>query len=216
MCARTISLALMVLAALPAAAADQPADGPDRGAPRALPPGSIARQIQLRAALMADAQGTTLSAMLGRNVERWQNELTPDEREQLRQRSRLFFEKSTAEQAKLFERYIDQWIAMAAARKAKYRRMNRWLKAVVASLSPERRRAVMAMTPAERARVLIEKRDQMVRDGLLRLEAPTTAPAEPASRPAAPTSRPAAATSRPAAEPAIWPADPPASQPAEA
>lgn len=144
------------------------------GAPLKAPRGSIAHQLQLKAKLLAVAQGTTLTAALDHNRARW-DRLMPDERDNYRRKARAFLAKSPQGRDEMLRKF-DEWIELAAEQKDKYRRMNRWLKKVVATFSAAERDQLRQMSPERRARTLLRRRDELVAAGTLSLDAP--APSE--------------------------------------
>ena len=163
------------------------AAGQDSGVPdislRRLARGSVTRQKLLKLRLERIAKGT-LTACLDHNRAVWKS-LTPEKRERFRNEALAFLKKNPADQAELLKRY-EEFTAISPAKQARYRRTARWIEAVVATLSPEKRKELLSMPPAERARFLRARRDELVQAGKLVLEAepPATQPA------AAPTTQP--------------------------
>jgi len=171
MLARRMMIGSMTLAAVlaaPAAALAQQDLDPVRGAPR----GSIARQLQIKAKLLAAAQGTTLVAMLDHNRAAWESH-SPDQRESFRREARAFRAKDPKEQEEMIRRF-DEWIGLAAERKENLRRMYGWVKVVAASFTPAEREEIRLMSANRRARAFILRRDALVKAGKLSLHTPAT------------------------------------------
>lgn len=166
------AVALTVAAAASLASADEPA-----GVARKPAPGSVAAQMRLKLQLKAQAEGTTLAAALNHNRHEWET-LTPDQREEYRSVARAYLDKSPSEQEKLLKHY-DQLMQMSPAQRAAYRERANWLKEVVAGMTEQERAELLQLRPAERARVLTEKRAELIRAGKLPAETttlPATAP----------------------------------------
>jgi len=171
------ALTVLVLAALSGAAL---ADGPD--ATRRSPRGSIARQLLLKYRLDRIAEGTLVSS-LNHNRREWKL-LSPDQREQYRNEARAFLAKSPQEQKRLVK-HFEKVVKLSAEKRIAYRRRAKWLKVVVASFTPQQRRKLGTLSPQERARRILARRDELVREGKLSF-------GDPKARPAiAPTTRPA-------------------------
>lgn len=173
--ARSIILAILFAAAAAAATA-APALAADE-APSPAPAGSLTRQLRLLAKLNAAKQGVALADALDHNRQAWQR-LAPDQRERFRQIVLAWRNRSPEQQAQLLRR-VDEWISTADQQREKYRRMNRWLGDVVASFSPAEREALREMSPEQRARKIIQRRDELVAKGELVIEPPSPSPAEP-------------------------------------
>jgi|GEM_PF-2037328 len=171
---RNILIACIVTAGTAAAAA---ADGA-RPMTKA-PAGSIAAQIQLKLELIRLNSGQTLAASILHNRAEWES-LSPDRREHFRQEYLAFRQKSPQEQAELLEKF-EKLIHLDARRQEAYRQRARWLQAVVDSLSAEQRAEISRMAPKERAKALLARRDELVREGKLKLEE-KDAPQEPAEK----------------------------------
>lgn len=170
-------LAATVIFAAPAVLSAQE----DLGAARAAPRGSIARQLQVKAKLLAAAQRTTLVAMLDHNRAEWES-LSAEQREGFRRESRAFRAKDPKRQEEMIRRF-DEWIRLAGQRKQKYRLMYRWVKVVAASFTPEQREKIRRMSADQRARAYRTRRDELVEAGELKLDQPASAPA-PTTQPA--------------------------------
>ena len=161
-----LMLALAAATLLPSVAGAQPAGRVD---PRLIP-GSRARQLLLKQALEKHLSGT-LVAELDYNKKLW-GSMSPEQLRDLREKYYAFLRLDDAKQEKLlkaapeFERLTDRQRRLYGERAA-------WLKRVVSSLSPAEREELKNLTPAERAKRLLELRD----------EEPTSAsPAPPTSR----------------------------------
>lgn len=136
------------------------------------PYGSIARQKLLQFRLRMIHEGT-LSASLDHNENEWES-LPPDRRDQYRRNALAFLKKNPDQQDKLLKHY-EKLIKMDAQKRDAYRRRAVWLNIVVESFRPEERKALLEMSPDQRAKKLIDRRDLLVRQGKLKLEEPAPA-----------------------------------------
>lgn len=156
------------------------ADGAPR--PRRDPkktPGSKVRQLLLKQAL--DKHGETLLAELNRNKKVW-GSMGPEELRNLRDRYYAFLKQDENSQIALMEA-AEKFHSLSARQRQSYLKRAAWLKKVVAGLTPAQRKALKKLTPAERAKRLLELKAKLV----------DTQPA--ASQPKAqPTSQPASET----------------------
>ena len=170
------------------------ADDADGTVPPLKPPkGSLARQLLLKYRLEKIANGT-LTASLDHNRSEWES-FSPEMRRRYRDEALAFLKSDPARQKKLLEHY-EKFAAMSAEKRREYRLTARWVKAVVATLTPAQRKNLLEMRPDDRAKFLRDRRDELVRAGRLTLEGPTTAPAAAAEGPA-PARQPAEQTIRP-------------------
>lgn len=183
-----VSILIMALAAaMPAGAAlaqtADPPDGADADALTRPPYGSLARQLALKLQLQM-AGGASLAASLDHNRQEWRM-LSADQREQYRRNVLAFLDKAAADQESLLRNY-SALQSLPKDKQEAYRRRAEWLKVVVASFSPQEREDLRQMTPTERARQLMARRDELIRQGTLAPDgAPTSMPATlPASVPA--------------------------------
>jgi len=166
-------LAGLLMAAMAAA----PALAGDDGSPLRKPPsGSMAAQLRLKFLLKTQAEGPLLAA-INHSRQDWEN-LSPDQRDQYRRNVLAFLNKSPEDQEKLIKHY-DELVKLSSDKQDQYRQRAAWLKAVIDRLSPEEKKALLEMTPEDRARVLIQKRDELRKEGVLKDNAtlPATAPA---------------------------------------
>ena len=147
------------------------------------PRGSIARQLLLKYRIQKQAAGT-LAVSLYHNRQEWES-LSPELRDRYRRDALAFEQKGPEEQARMIENF-DKLIKLSAEQQERYRQRAEWLRAVVATFSPEERKGLSEMSPEDRARRLIERRDQLMREG--KLKNPTTSTA-PSTVPAAPDVR---------------------------
>ncbi len=166
-----------ILAGTMLLAAPALADSPTDETPAAVAPrGSIAQQLSLLAKLNAAVQGVDLATSLNHNRREWE-QLSPDEREQFREKYRAWAEQNPQQQQEIL-RQFEEWIRIAGQRKEKYRRMNEWLHVVVESFTPEERAELQKLSSDERARRIVQRRDALVAAGKLALDGPTSGPAE--------------------------------------
>ncbi len=176
---RHIPLLLAAAAAWAASAADAQQVRPG---PR-LVPGSKARQLLLKKALEKHLSGA-LVAELNRNKKQWLA-LSPEQRNELRQRAIAFLRANPDRQADLIRAAWD-YQRLSERQKQLYRERAKWLARVVARLTPAQRERLKALPPAQRAKRLLE----------LKAALPATRPADQ------PTTRPAAGGKMPATAPA--------------
>ncbi len=142
--------------------------------------GSVARQLLLKRRLEKIAAGT-LATSLEHNRRQW-DQLSPEQRDQMR-RTALAFEKANpAEQKRLLERY-EQLSRMTPEKQQAYRERAKWLDVVVASFTPEERSQLKDMPAEQRAKTLLDRKAQLIREGKLKAEAAAT---QPATRPVNP------------------------------
>ena len=166
-------LAVALAAAYPAASAiAEPGDG--GAAVQTRPPkGSLAAQLRLRLRLEM-AGGASLAATLDHNRQEWKM-LSADQRERFRHYVVAFLEGKRSDQDKLLKSY-STFLSLTKQKREAYRRRAKWVKAVVATFSPEQREQLKLMPSMDRARLLIARRDELVGQGKLILDEPTTAP----------------------------------------
>lgn len=150
-------------------------------------PGSIAAQLKLRFNLMRSAgcdPYSTLASALRNNLKGW-NDLSPDQREKFRREAFAFMQRNPKEQEKLIQQY-EKFISMSPDRQETYRRRADWLKVVVASFTARERKDLEQMTPADRAAKLVQRRNELAKQGKLSLSEPASRPAsQPAEAPKA-------------------------------
>lgn len=161
----------------------QPQDEPALSRP---PRGSIAGQLLLQARLKkAMSDGTTLAASLDHNRSQW-DALSPDQRSRFRQEALAFLKESPQEQQRLLRHY-EKLIALSADRQERYRQTAEWLRTVNASFTAAERQQLLEMPPDQRAKALLERKAELIRQGKLSAEtaatAPTTRPATTATLP---------------------------------
>jgi hypothetical protein len=140
------------------------------------PRGSLAAQLRLKLSLQM-AAGSSLAAAMDHNRQEWRM-LSPDQRERFRDSAVAFLEKNPKAQDKVLSDY-STFLSLNQQKREAFRQRAEWVKAVVASLTAEQRDELQKMSSADRARVLIERRDELVRQGRLKLPfgEPATAPA---------------------------------------
>jgi len=136
--------------------------------------GSKARQLLLKQALEKHLSGTLL-AELNRN-KRDYRALTPEQRRALRQRVYAILKMDPERQAKIIEAGRE-FLNLSPEQKKKYQQRLVWLEKVVAKLTPQQREALKRMTPAERAKRLLELKAKLLGTHPTSRPAATTAPA---------------------------------------
>lgn len=178
---RHILMILLVTAATLGVALAAP---PPKGDPaKAPPPGStLAAQKKLAARLNA-IKGVSLAQVLGHNRSEW-DRLSPDQRDRFRQQALAFLNQSPEQQEKLLDQY-QKLVSLSAERRKDYREIAQWLKTVVDSFTPEQRKALLEMPPEQRAKTILDRKAELIRQGKLPPDpSPASLPApSPASRP---------------------------------
>jgi hypothetical protein len=153
------------------------AAGEDEASVLTQPPrGSLAAQLRLKLSLQM-AGGSSLAAAMDHNRAEWRM-LTPDQREQFRNSAMAFLEKDPKAQEKVLND-ASFFQSLNREKQQAYRQREAWVKAVVATFTPEQRAELRKMSSADQARVLMERRSELVRQGRLNLTVgePATAPA---------------------------------------
>ncbi|MCK4624259.1 MAG: hypothetical protein KAV00_03040 [Phycisphaerae bacterium] len=144
-------------------------------------PGSTARQLMFKQAL-EKKMGGTLVAELNQNKKIWRS-LKPEELRSLRERYYAFLKQDGKKQIELMEA-AEKFHRLTDKQRRAYLKRASWLKKVVARLTPEQRQALRKLTPAKRARRLLELK--------AKLSDSRPAATQPATQPA--STQPAAAT----------------------
>ena len=170
---------LTAIAVMALASASAPADE-GRSSLTKPPAGSIAAQLRLKMKLHRITSGS-LAASLKHNRREWES-LTPDQRGRFRKSFLAFLHKSPGQQEKLLVHY-EALFKMTAERREAYRQRAKWLDVVVRSFTPEQRQALQEMPPDDRARKILARKAELLKQGRLEVDAPTSAPA---SAPAGP------------------------------
>lgn len=146
------------------------------------PMGSIARQQLLAAKIKRImSEGASLASAMNHNRMEWES-LSPDQRSRFRQEALAFLNENPQEQERLLAQY-DKLISMSAARQQKYRQTAEWLKVVTASFTPDERKALLAMTPQQRAKALLDRKAELIQTGKLPADTPASAPTTDAAAP---------------------------------
>jgi hypothetical protein len=183
--AAAVSLSAGTARAQEAAAAAEIAQGADNAGAGDIgtdvltrpPRGSLAAQLRLKLSLQMSA-GTSLAASMNHNRQDWEV-LSPEQRERFRSMAVAFLNKDRKQQEKLLRSYSD-FLSLDKQKREEYRARANWVRAVVATFTPQERKQLESMSSEDRARVLIDRRDELVSQGKLKLP-PTTQPAaEPA------------------------------------
>lgn len=168
-----VALTAWTLDARPAAAQS----GDDETSVLTQPPrGSLAAQLRLKLSLQM-AGGSSLASTMDHNFQEWKL-LSPDQREQFRSYAVAYLKKDPKAQDKVLSDY-SVFMSLNREKQQAFRQRQAWVKAVVATFTPEQRDELKKMSSADLARVLVERRDEMVRQGRLKLPTgePATAPA---------------------------------------
>ncbi|MCD4825341.1 MAG: DUF3106 domain-containing protein [Phycisphaerae bacterium] len=88
--------------------------------------------------------------------------LDPAQRGRARQKALAFLKMTPEQQSQALAKYQENQDAATATQGQAY-----WLKVVVESFSPDQRRELLNMTPAQRAKTFLERRKQLIREGKL-------------------------------------------------
>lgn len=136
------------------------------------PRGSLAAQLRLKLSLQMSA-GTSLAASMNHNRQDWEM-LSPEQRERFRGMAVAFLNKDPKEQEKLLRRYSD-FLSLDKQKREEYRARADWVRAVVATFTPQERKNLASMSSMDRAKAIIDRRDELVSQGKLQLP-PTTQP----------------------------------------
>jgi hypothetical protein len=153
------------------------AEGDDTAAMRKPPAGSVARQLRIQSLLRAQQEGSSLLASINHNRQEW-DLLSPDQRENYRSKAYAFLKESPEKQEELLKHY-DDLIRMSAQKRQQYQERAKWLKAVVERMTAEERKNLLDMTPEDQAKVLTDRRNELIKQGVL--PAPTSSSSAPAS-----------------------------------
>jgi predicted phage gp36 major capsid-like protein len=116
-------------------------------------PGSTARQLLLKRALDMEVKGT-LVAELNQNKKIWHS-MKPEELRSLRERYYAFLKQDGKKQIELMKA-AEKFHRLTDEQRRAYLKRASWLKKVVSRLTPEQRQALRKLSPAERARRLLE------------------------------------------------------------
>jgi len=182
---RTWSTAILILAlacGLPQRISPAEASGDNASSVLTRPPrGSLAAQLRLKLSLQM-AGGESLAASLDHNREAWRT-LLPDQREQFRNAVWSHYRKDPKTQEELLKKYND-FLSLDKRKREAYRRRAKWLKVAVATFTPAEREKLRKMSSIERAKALLARRDELVRQGKLTLgDSPRHVPAKSLDRP---------------------------------
>ena len=151
-------------------------------------PGSRVRQLMLKQALEKYISGTLVEE-LNRNKRLWAK-MSPEELRKLRSRYYAFLKENPDKQVELIEA-AEKFQKLTAEQRKAYIKRAEWLKKVVSHLTEKEKEALKKMTPAQRAKRLLELK------AIYCTSQPTT---QPATR----------STSQPFTVPATQPATEPA------
>ncbi len=180
--AAAVSLSAGIARAQEAAGAAEVAQGADNvddigtGVLTRPPRGSLAAQLRLKLSLQMSS-GTSLAAAMDHNRQDWEM-LSPEQRERFRGMAVAFLDKDPKEQEKLLMSY-SAFLSLDKQKREEYRVRADWVRAVVATFTPQERKRLASMSSVDRAKALIARRDELVSQGKLKLiTQPTTAPAK--------------------------------------
>ena len=173
----TLFLAGATFLAAPAGRTAAGADAKDRPAAATRPAAGATLAAQKRLAELLNAlKGESLTASLSHNRAEWET-LSPDQRSRFRQEAMAFLSESPDQQERLLRQY-QRLISLSAERQENYRRIARWLKVVVDSMTPEERKGLLEMPPDKRARAILARKAELISQGKLSPD-PATLPAGP-------------------------------------
>jgi len=184
--AAAVSLSAETARAQEAAAAAEIAQGADSAGAGDIgtdvltrpPRGSLAAQLRLKLSLQMSA-GTSLAASMNHNRQDWEM-LSPEQRERFRGLAVAFLDKNPKQQQELLLSY-SAFLSLDKQKREEYRARADWVRAVVATFTPQERKNLAGMSSMDRARAIIARRDELVSQGKLKLKLatqPTTAQAK--------------------------------------
>ena len=116
-------------------------------------PGSRVRQLMLKQALEKYISGTLVEE-LNRNKRLWAK-MSPEELRKLRSRYYAFLKENPDKQVELIEA-AEKFQKLTAEQRKAYIKRAEWLKKVVSHLTEKEKEALKKMTPAQRAKRLLE------------------------------------------------------------
>ncbi len=167
------TFAAIALAAVLATAAL--ADGPKGAAAPQPKMVDVAKQFRLLRGLQRLGGGEALAASIGHFRQEW-DRLSPEQREKFRQEAQAFAAKSPQEQQKIIDHY-NQLVQLSDEQRQAYVKRAAWLKVVIDSFDAQQRAELARLSPADRAKQLLERKAQLIKEGKLKDETPATAPA---------------------------------------
>lgn len=119
-------------------------------------PDTVPAQGPIRIVIRRRAKGSSTQPAM--QVCRWRD-LTPGQQEAVRRRALVFLRLTPEQQVRLLQAY---------ERVNAKRRQRLWLKAVFDSFSPEERKSLLHMTPAQRGALFLKRRNALIQAGTLR------------------------------------------------
>ena len=127
-------------------------------------PGSVARQLRLTYRLKRRANGT-LADSLRRNRQEWYA-MAPRQRDEYRTDRMAFLNASDQRQRQLLKHY-DDLSRLPANKRRLYRGRAAWLKVVMASFPQDNLQTLLDLSPDQRARTLLTRRQELISLGKL-------------------------------------------------
>ncbi len=94
-------------------------------------------------------------------------ELTPQQQAALRQRALAFLQLTPEQQQRVLREYENAARAASQRTHRLWKQRHGWLQAVVESFTPEERTNLLTLTPAERGRLFLRRRKELIRAGKL-------------------------------------------------
>ena len=134
---------------------------------------SKAQQLKLRMQVLAINDDQSMATRMNSGLE-W-SKLSPDQQEKMREEVLAFMDKPDAEQEKLIEHY-QRLIRLGNAQREAYLARAAWLRVVVNSYTTDERRALESLQPGDRAAKLLERKEQLIREGKLPATSAATQP----------------------------------------
>jgi len=141
---------------------------------RDAPLGSIARQLDLKLRTTRASEDESLAQSIQHNRQQWAG-LSPEQRDQYRRKGLAFLQARPEEQDRLLEHY-GKLTKLPAEKRKEYRDRAQWLKVVVGSFTPQERQELQTAAPKERAGKLLQRKEEMIRQGKLTAVRPADAP----------------------------------------
>lgn len=132
---------------------------------RSAPLGSIARQLDLKLRTMRAADGEQLAQAIQHNRQQWAS-LSAEQRDQYRRKALAFLQARPEDQDRLLQ-YYEKLVNLSAQKRDEYRQRAQWLKVVVASFTAQQRQELQAASPKEKASRLLQRKEELIREGKL-------------------------------------------------
>lgn len=124
---------------------------------------SVERQLLLHRKLVLGMDNESLLATMRRNVELWER-ATPEQQAYLRRQALAFRDLDPQQQREILQNF-QEFLRLSNDERAEHRRRAVWLQQVMQNISPEKREALLQMSPTDRAAELLRLRAKLDADG---------------------------------------------------